>query len=58
LGNEIGDALLKAHPQLFVAYNVIKGFLNLTISDDYWRQFLKTIIIISNLVLDSPKIKR
>lgn len=42
LGNEIGDALLKAHPQLFVAYNVIKGFLNLTISDDYWRQFLKT----------------
>lgn len=42
LGNEIGDALIKAHPQLFVAYNVIKGFLNLTISDDYWRQFLKT----------------
>jgi len=41
LGNELGRALLAANPDLFSAYNVIKGFLNLTIADSYWRQFLK-----------------
>lgn len=40
LGIEIGEALIKAHPQLFISYNVIKGFLNLSISDNYWMQFL------------------
>jgi arginyl-tRNA synthetase len=25
------------------SYNVVKGFLNLTVSDDYWRECLKTI---------------
>lgn len=42
LGNEIGDALVKAHPALFTGYNVIKGFLNLTIADSYWISFLKS----------------
>ncbi len=40
LGNELGSALLKSNPALFSAYNVIKGFLNLTISDGYWLEFL------------------
>lgn len=40
LGNEIGEALIKANPALFTAFNVIKGFLNLTIADNYWIQFL------------------
>jgi arginyl-tRNA synthetase len=40
LGNELGEALLKAHPDLFAAFNVIKGFLNLTVSDAYWTNFL------------------
>jgi arginyl-tRNA synthetase len=40
LGNELGSALLKSNPALFSAYNVIKGFLNLTISGGYWLEFL------------------
>ena len=42
LGTEIGEALLKANPDFFTAYNVIKGFLNLTISNNYWINFLQT----------------
>lgn len=42
LGSEIGEALLSANPQIFTAHNVIKGFLNLTVSDSYWIQFLQT----------------
>lgn len=40
LGKEMGDYLVQHNPQLFTAYNVIKGFLNLTIADDYWLNFL------------------
>ena len=42
LGNEIGEYLLKNNGQLFSAYNVIKGFLNLTIKDNYWTGFLQS----------------
>lgn len=42
LGQEIGDALLKAEPSLFASYNVIKGFLNLVIADQYWLEFLQS----------------
>jgi arginyl-tRNA synthetase len=42
LGTEIGEALVSANPQIFTAHNVIKGFLNLTVSDSYWIQFLQT----------------
>ncbi|GGA83819.1 arginine--tRNA ligase [Puia dinghuensis] len=41
LGNELGRALLTSHPTLFSAYNVIKGFLNLTIADSYWLAFIQ-----------------
>ncbi len=40
LGNELGQALIADHPQLFSAFNVIKGFLNLSISDQVWINFL------------------
>lgn len=40
LGNELGQALLGARPDLFSGYNVIKGFLNLTIADSRWLNFL------------------
>ena len=40
LGAQLGEALLKANPGLFSAFNVIKGFLNLTIADSYWLEFL------------------
>ncbi len=42
LGQEIGDSLLKAEPALFASYNVIKGFLNLVIADQFWLDFLNT----------------
>ena len=35
IGNELGESLVKNHPNLFSKYNVIKGFLNLTITDNY-----------------------
>jgi arginyl-tRNA synthetase len=40
LGNELGQALLEANPTLFSGYNIIKGFLNLSIADSWWRLFL------------------
>jgi arginyl-tRNA synthetase len=40
LGNELGAALLEENPGLFSGFNVIKGFLNLTIADGYWADFL------------------
>lgn len=41
LGNELGEQLVKEHGDLFSGFNVIKGFLNLSISDAYWLQFLQ-----------------
>ena len=41
LGKEIGDHLVNNDPDLFSAYNVIKGFLNLTIQNNYWVEFLQ-----------------
>jgi arginyl-tRNA synthetase len=40
LGQELGDYIIKENPSLFTTYNVIKGFLNLTISDQYWLPFI------------------
>lgn len=40
LGKEIGEYLVANHAELFTAFNVIKGFLNLTIADTYWQNFL------------------
>lgn len=42
LGAELGDELLKNDPAFFKAYNVIKGFLNLTIADSYWLEVLQS----------------
>jgi arginyl-tRNA synthetase len=40
LGKEIGDTLLKNNAGFFSSYNVIKGFLNLAIADQYWTGML------------------
>jgi len=42
LGNEIGEALVKSNPDLFSGYNVIKGFLNLTVTDHFWTAVLQS----------------
>lgn len=40
LGNSLGKLLLERHATLFSKYNIIKGFLNFTIADNYWMNFL------------------
>lgn len=42
IGNELGEKLIAGNPQLFSSFNVIKGFLNLSISNRYWTNFLHT----------------
>lgn len=41
LGTEIGEALIQSDPGLFSGYNVIKGFLNLTVTDHFWTTVLQ-----------------
>ena len=41
LGAELGQALVADNNTLFSAFNVIKGFLNLAVSDSFWLNFLK-----------------
>ncbi len=40
LGNELGEKLIKDHSTIFSQYNVLKGFLNLTITDNYLLNLL------------------
>ena len=40
IGNELGKFLVEQQPQLFSNFNLIKGFLNLSISDQYWLNFV------------------
>ncbi|MCX6208743.1 MAG: arginine--tRNA ligase [Bacteroidetes bacterium] len=42
LGSEIGEYLVKNNNQIFSSFNVIKGFLNLVVTDNYWLDFLYT----------------
>ena len=40
IGNKLGKHLIENNPSLFTQYNIIKGFLNLTVADNYWMQIL------------------
>jgi len=40
LGQELGTEMVARFPELFTAFNVVKGFLNLTIDGAYWKGFL------------------
>lgn len=40
LGNELGKYLVDHNPRIFESYNIIKGFLNLVVANDYWINFL------------------
>src|SRR5258708_14722126 len=55
LGKELGEYLSSNHPTLFSSYNVIKGFLNLSITDDYWTNFLQTNFLATNYGLKPSK---
>ncbi|MFC4261802.1 arginine--tRNA ligase [Ferruginibacter yonginensis] len=40
LGNELGNELIKNNSHIFSAFNIIKGFLNFTVTDAYWINIL------------------
>jgi arginyl-tRNA synthetase len=40
LGNELGNYLIQKNLLLFSSFNIIKGFLNLVVSDTYWTSVL------------------
>src|SRR5262245_39651051 len=42
IGQELGGHMAAQHPDIFHSYNVIKGFLNFVITDNYWINFLHT----------------
>ncbi|HPE40112.1 MAG TPA: arginine--tRNA ligase [Bacteroidales bacterium] len=44
IGNEIGAALVEKLPTLISGFNVVKGFLNLSISRKYWIEYLQRSI--------------
>src|ERR1022692_4526413 len=39
IGNQLGDYLLEK-TELFTSYEIVSGFLNLTVRDRYWVSFL------------------
>lgn len=40
IGNELGQKLISDNPELFSGFNLIKGFLNLSIDNSYWTGIL------------------
>jgi len=40
-GQEIGERLLKQFPELISGFNVIKGFLNLSLDHNFWFGFIE-----------------
>ena len=41
IGTQLGEHLTKNHPVLFTGFNIIKGFLNLSVANDYWFALLQ-----------------
>ena len=41
IGNQLGEMLVGDYPETFSTFNIIKGFLNLTVSDQYWIDLLE-----------------
>ncbi len=41
IGNKLGTHLIANYQQLFSKFNIIKGFLNLTVADAYWMDILQ-----------------
>jgi arginyl-tRNA synthetase len=51
---EIGDFLVDHLPDIS-SYNVVKGFLNLSISDKFWMDFFENTIKIKEYGISTPK---
>jgi arginyl-tRNA synthetase len=55
LGNALGTHLINQYADTFTAYNVIKGFLNLTIAESFWFTVLEENYANNNYGIKSPK---
>ena len=53
-GEEIGN-LIKSFTPLVHEINVVKGFLNLTIAEDFWKNFFTEVVSDPSLLLDPEK---
>ena len=53
IGNDIGAYLIAHEPQI-VAFNVVKGFLNITLSDTFWLNYFNSIKSNSTIGLKNP----
>ena len=42
LGNALGEAVMAKMPGTITAFNIVKGFLNFTISDQFWLDYLQS----------------
>jgi len=40
IGNQLGQHLTQKEESIFTKFNIIKGFLNLTVADEYWLTIL------------------
>lgn len=58
LGKEIGDNLILNNPDFFTGYTVIKGFLNLSIADSYFTEFLSHHFSTENMGVQLPSGKK
>jgi arginyl-tRNA synthetase len=56
-GTEIGEYLQNALPQI-AAFNVVKGFLNISIADSYWLDQLRTDILSDDFAVAKPNGKK
>lgn len=56
-GKTVGDWLIRHHSDIFKKYNVLKGFLNLSVPDKYYTSFLqKSLSKNSELPIRSKKV--
>ena len=54
VGNELGSAMQKDLPDIITNFNIVKGFLNFTISNHYWLTYIKNADA-NNLVSPTAK---
>jgi len=41
IGDALGGYLISNHPELFSGFNIIKGFLNLSVTESFWANLLQ-----------------
>jgi len=58
LGKEIGEYMVSNHPEIFTGYNLIKGFLNFTIADQFWIQTVIDNYNNNSFGVQPPKTKK